>query len=42
MENPTFTAFEDYKEVPETGPLDFSKDDVMQAPLGRWELRQSS
>ena len=29
MENPTCAAFEEYEEVPETVPLDFSEDDVM-------------
>ena len=29
MENSMCTAFKDYKEVPETVPLDFSEDDVM-------------
>ena len=28
MENPTCMAFEEYEEVPDTGPLDFSEDDV--------------
>ena len=29
VENPTCAAFEEYEEVPETVPLDFSEDDVM-------------
>ena len=29
VENPTCAAFEEYKEVPERVPLDFTKDDVM-------------
>ena len=29
VENPTCAAFEDYGEVPETVPLDFTEDDVM-------------
>ena len=29
VENPTCAAFEDYKEVPETVPLDSTEDDVM-------------
>ena len=28
MENPTCAAFEEYEEVPETVPLDFTEDDV--------------
>ena len=28
MENPACTAFEEYEEVPETVPLDFTEDDV--------------
>ena len=28
--NPTYAAFKEYKEVPETVPLDFSEDDVMR------------
>ena len=28
MENPTCAAFEEYKEVPKTVPLDFTEDDV--------------
>ena len=28
MENPICASFQDYKEVPETGPLDFLEDDV--------------
>ena len=28
VENPTFAAFEEYEEVPETVPLDFTEDDV--------------
>ena len=28
MENPTCSAFEEYEEVPETVPLDFTEDDV--------------
>ena len=29
MDNPACTAFKEYEEVPETVPLDFTKDDVM-------------
>ena len=29
MENPTFAAFEEYEEVPETVPLEFLEEDVM-------------
>ena len=28
-ENPAFTAFEEYEDVPKTVPLDFTEDDVM-------------
>ena len=28
LENPTCTAFEEYEEVPETAPLDFTEDNV--------------
>ena len=29
VENPTYAAFEEYEEVPETVPLNFTEDDVM-------------
>ena len=29
MENPTCAALEEYEDVPETVPLDFTEDDVM-------------
>ena len=29
VENPTCAAFEEYKYIPETVPLDFTEDDVM-------------
>ena len=29
VENPTCAAFEEYKDIPETVPLDFTEDDVM-------------
>ena len=28
MENPTCTAFEEYKDIPETVPLELTEDDV--------------
>ena len=28
VENPTCTAFEEYKDIPKTVPLDFTEDDV--------------
>ena len=33
MENPTCAAFEDYEEVPEMVPLEFTEDDVMWVAL---------
>ena len=32
MENPTCAAFEEYEEVPETVPLDFTEDDITWVP----------
>ena len=29
MENPTYAAFKEYEEVPETLPLNFTEDDMM-------------
>ena len=45
VENPACAAFEEYKEVPETVPLDFMEDDVTwvtskpPAQQVRWEQR---
>ena len=32
VENPTCAAFEEYEEVPETVPLDFTEDDITWVP----------
>ena len=40
VENPTCAAFEEYEDIPETAPLDFTEDDVMwSASKALWRSR---